>query len=194
MKQTINNIIHKFNNINFAALENSKIAIFFYLVLFVVMWVGFYYESMISFYITLLGMITIYLLKALQKRDFLLVFGLVLLILFLGSMVNPVFLNLFFIFLGSLFYFVALFYIFKSLKIQSLKIQLIAYNIAFLFNCIALLPVEVWESLNISYFFYRKLLQVYITILIANIILIASIGLTMSAKQIFKNSQIFKRK
>ena len=191
MKQTINNIIHKFNNINFAALENSKITIFFYLVLLVAMLVGFYYESMISFYITLLGMITIYLLKALQKRDFLLVFGLVLLILFLGSMVNPVFLNLFFIFLGSLFYFAALFYIFKSLKIQSLKIQLIAYNIAFLFNCIALLPVEVWESLNISYFFYRKLLQVYITILIANIILAVSIGLTMSAKQIFK---IFKRK
>ncbi len=191
MKQTINNIIHKFNNINFAALENSKITIFFYLVLLVAMLVGFYYESMISFYITLLGMITIYLLKALQKRDFLLVFGLVFLILFFGSMINPVFLNLFFIFLGILFYFAALFYIFKSLKIQSLKIQLIAYNIAFLFNCIALLPVEVWESLNISYFFYRKLLQVYITILIANIILIASIGLTMSAKQIFK---IFKRK
>ena len=186
MKQTINNIIHKFNNINFAALENSKITIFFYLVLLVAMLVGFYYESMISFYITLLGMITIYLLKALQKRDFLLVFGLVLLILFLGSMVNPVFLNLFFIFLGSLFYFAALFYIFKSLKIQSLKIQLIAYNIAFLFNCIALLPVEVWESLNISYFFYRKLLQVYITILIANIILAVSIGLIISAKQIFK--------
>ncbi len=194
MQQTINNIIHKFNNINFAALENSKITIFFYLVLLVAMLVGFYYESMISFYITLLGMIIIYLLKALQKRDFLLVFGLVFLILFFGSMINPVFLNLFFIFLGILFYFAALFYIFKSLKIQSLKIQLIAYNIAFLFNCIALLPVEVWESLNISYFFYRKLLQVYITILIANIILIASIGLTMSAKQIFKNSQIFKRK
>ncbi len=191
MKQTINNIIHKFNNINFAALENSKITIFFYLVLLVAMLVGFYYESMISFYITLLGMITIYLLKALQKRDFLLVFGLVFLILFFGSMINPVFLNLFFIFLGILFYFAALFYIFKSLKIQSLKIQLIAYNIAFLFNCIALLPVEVWESLNISYFFYRKLLQVYITILIANIILAVSIGLIISAKQIFK---IFKRK
>ena len=187
MKQTINNIIHKFNNINFAALENSKIAIFFYLVLFVVMWVELlYYESIISFYITLLGMMTIYLLKALQKRNFLLIFCLVFLILFFCSMINPVFLNLFFIFLGILFYFAALFYIFKSLKIQNLKIQLIAYNIAFLFNCIALLPVEVWESLNISYFFYRKLLQVYITILIANIILAVSIGLIISAKQIFK--------
>lgn len=70
MKQTINNIIHKFNNINFAALENSKITIFFYLVLLVAMLVGFYYESMIGFYITLLGMMTIYLLKALQKEIF----------------------------------------------------------------------------------------------------------------------------
>ena len=95
MQQTINNIIHKFNNINFAALENSKIAIFFYLVLLVAMLVGFYYESIISFYITLLGMMTIYLLKALQKRNFLLIFGLVFLILFFGSMINPVFLNLF---------------------------------------------------------------------------------------------------
>lgn len=191
MKQTFNNLIHKFNNINFAVLENSKITIFFYLVLLVAMLVGFYYESMISFYITLLGIMTIYLLKALQKRNFLLIFGLVLLILFLGSMVNPVFLNLFFIFIGSSFYFATLFYIFKFLKIQSFKIQLIAYNIAFLFNCIALLPVEVWESLNISYFFYHKLLQVYITILVTNIILVASIILIMSAKQIFK---IFKRK